>query len=125
MWQDPHYADGAYAIIGRALESVVGMTWEDYLTQHIFKPLGTIILPALSAEGGWACLTRGRNPGMDSTFVAYDGWSDMAKRVAPGMIGNTSLPYLLSQMDLRWARPTGNVYDHTHDTHDTHTNLIT
>jgi CubicO group peptidase (beta-lactamase class C family) len=40
MWQDPHYADGAYAIIGRALESVVGMSYEDYITQHIFKPLG-------------------------------------------------------------------------------------
>jgi CubicO group peptidase (beta-lactamase class C family) len=124
MWQDPHYADGAYAIIGRALESVVGMTWEDYLVQHIFKPLGTIMLPApLSAEGGWAFLTRERNPGMDSTFVAYDGWSDMAKRVAPGMIGNTTIPYLLSQMDLRWARPTGNVCDtHTHTHSRTHTN---
>jgi CubicO group peptidase (beta-lactamase class C family) len=41
MWQDPHYADGAYAVIGRALESVVGMSYEDYITQHIFKPLGS------------------------------------------------------------------------------------
>jgi CubicO group peptidase (beta-lactamase class C family) len=41
MWQDPHYADGAYAIIGRALESLVGMSYEDYVHQHIFKPLGT------------------------------------------------------------------------------------
>jgi CubicO group peptidase (beta-lactamase class C family) len=43
MWQDPHYADGAYAVIGRALESVVGMSYEDYVHQHIFKPLGTLV----------------------------------------------------------------------------------
>ena len=42
MWENPHYADGAYAIIGRALESLVGMSYEDYVTQHIFKPLGII-----------------------------------------------------------------------------------
>jgi hypothetical protein len=45
MWQDPHYADGAYAIIGRALESVVGMSYEEYITQHIFKPLGSPPIP--------------------------------------------------------------------------------
>jgi CubicO group peptidase (beta-lactamase class C family) len=51
MWQNPHYADGAYAIIGRALESVVGMSYEDYITQHIFKPLGRspITAPAAAA----------------------------------------------------------------------------
>jgi CubicO group peptidase (beta-lactamase class C family) len=43
MWQYPHYADAGYAIIGRALESVVGMSWEDWVTQHIFKPLGTLL----------------------------------------------------------------------------------
>jgi CubicO group peptidase (beta-lactamase class C family) len=50
MWQNPHYADGAYAIIGRALESVVGMSYEDYVTKHIFKPLGrpSSIPPTLS-----------------------------------------------------------------------------
>ena len=41
MWQNPHYADGSYAIIGRALESIVGMSYEDYITRHIFKPLGS------------------------------------------------------------------------------------
>jgi len=41
MWQLPHYADGAYAIIGRAIESVTGMSYEDYVVNHIFKPLGT------------------------------------------------------------------------------------
>ncbi|ELR11328.1 beta-lactamase [Acanthamoeba castellanii str. Neff] len=86
MWQDPHYADGAYAIIGRALESVVGMSYEDYITQHIFKPLG-----------------------MDSSFLAYNSWSDMAKRVPPGKVGNTTFPSFVAHADLNWARATGNV----------------
>jgi hypothetical protein len=46
---------------------------------------------------------------MDSSYVAYDAWSDMAKRIPPGMMGNTTYPNLMSQMDLSWARPTGNV----------------
>jgi CubicO group peptidase (beta-lactamase class C family) len=41
MYQMPHYADSAFAILGRALESVVEMSYEDYVNEHIFKPLGT------------------------------------------------------------------------------------
>jgi hypothetical protein len=47
--------------------------------------------------------------GMSSSFMAYDGWSDMAKRVPPGMEGNFTYPSFVAQVDLRWARPTGNV----------------
>lgn len=92
MWQDPHYADGAYAIIGRALESLVGMSYEDYVHQHIFKPLG-----------------------MDSSYMGYSAWSDMAKRVPPGKIGNITFPSFVSHVDLNWARPTGNVYSTVKD----------
>lgn len=67
MWQDPHYADGAYAIIGRALESVVGMSYEDYVHQHIFKPLGTLVraLPVLSYSTG----SRNRRVRRDGQLV--------------------------------------------------------
>jgi hypothetical protein len=41
MWEMPHYADSAYAILGRALESVVQMPYEDWVKENIFKPLGT------------------------------------------------------------------------------------
>jgi CubicO group peptidase (beta-lactamase class C family) len=43
MWEMPHYADSAYAILGRALESVVQMPYEDWVKEHIFKPLGTLL----------------------------------------------------------------------------------
>ncbi len=69
MWQDPHYADGAYAVIGRALESVVGMSYEDYVHQHIFKPLGTLVhqveLPVLSYSAG----SRNRRVRRDGQLV--------------------------------------------------------
>jgi len=87
MWQLPHYADGAYAIIGRAIESVTGMSYEDYVVNHIFKPLG-----------------------MDSSYLKYNSWSEMAKRTVPGRIGNTTLPSFMAHADLNWARPTGNAY---------------
>ncbi|ELR16649.1 betalactamase [Acanthamoeba castellanii str. Neff] len=87
MWQNPHYADGAYAIIGRALESVVGMSYEDYITQHIFKPLG-----------------------MDSSFLAYN-----SGRTWPRGAGNITFPSFVAHADLNWARATGNVYSTVKD----------
>ena len=110
MWQDPHYADGAYAIIGRALESVVGMSYEDYVTQHIFKPLGRSPMVTASATAAIAHEVN-RHAGMDSSFLAYDSWSDMAKRVPPGRAGNITFPSFISLADLNWARPTGNVLE--------------
>jgi len=42
MYNKPHYADSAYAIIGRGLEYVLeGSTYEDYMTNKILQPLGT------------------------------------------------------------------------------------
>jgi len=110
MWEMPHYADSAYAILGRALESVVQMPYEDWVKEHIFKPLGT----------PWRTHRNTRNAdnsqlgfmnveGMSSSLMSYDGWSDMAKRVPPGMEGNFTYPSFVAQVDLRWARPTGNV----------------
>ena len=41
MYSKPHYADAGYAIIGRALESVLGgQKYEDFVMNEIFKPLG-------------------------------------------------------------------------------------
>ncbi len=42
MYSDPHYADSAYAIIGRALEYVTGVKYEEYVTKGILEPLGTM-----------------------------------------------------------------------------------
>jgi hypothetical protein len=46
---------------------------------------------------------------MDSSYMGYSAWSDMAKRVPPGKIGNITFPSFVSHVDLNWARPTGNV----------------
>jgi len=51
---------------------------------------------------------------MDSSFVAYDPWSDMAKRVPPGRAGDMTFPSFIAHADLNWARPTGNVPLHPH-----------
>ncbi len=40
MYSDPHYADSAFAIIGRALEYVTGAKYEEYVTKGILEPLG-------------------------------------------------------------------------------------
>jgi hypothetical protein len=117
MYEMPHYADGAYAILGRALESIVMMPYEEWVNQHIFKPLGTYVLSALAFDVHTSLIPlimtvaacNLLSPGMDSSFMVYDEWSDLAKRVPPGMEGNFTYPSFVAQVDLRWARPTGNV----------------
>lgn len=52
---------------------------------------------------------------MDSTYMSYEWWSDMAKRVPPGRDGNSTYPSFVSHADLNWARPTGNVYSTVKD----------
>lgn len=52
---------------------------------------------------------------MDSTYLAYDPWSDMAKRVPAAHIGNTTVPNFIAHVDLLWARPTGNIYSTVSD----------
>ncbi|KAL6042455.1 Beta-lactamase [Balamuthia mandrillaris] len=87
MYTEPHYADSAYAIVGRALESVLpkGVTYEDYVTTEIFGPLGM----------------------GDSHFVLDNS---VKTRLPPGYSLNVSIPDFVSHVDLNWARPTGQVY---------------
>jgi CubicO group peptidase (beta-lactamase class C family) len=91
MYEMPHYADSAFAALGRALESVMdGQTFEQYVTKNIFAPLG-----------------------MTSTFFKVP--SEMGKRVPAGRAFNGSLPSFVYGVDLGWAAPTGQVYSSVRD----------
>ncbi len=88
MYTDPHYADSAFAIIGRAMESIVGKRYEDYVMERIFAPLG-----------------------MDSSFFKYDSSSPAAKRIPPGLMRGSPIqvPSFAAHCNLYWGSPTGQV----------------
>lgn len=82
----PHYADSAFAIVGRALESCgFGSTYESFVTNKLFAPLGM------------------RNSFFQLTEL--NKWD-----VPAGFSGNKSLPDFVSHADMHWARPTGQLY---------------
>ena len=92
MYESPHYADSAYAIIGRALEEFAtdGRSYEDYVMQEIFAPLG-----------------------MKNSF--YELTSERAAQLPPGMNGNGTEYSFLYKVDFHWARPTGQLYSTVND----------
>jgi len=46
LYNKPHYADSAFVVIGRGLEYVRnGSTYENYITNKIFLPLGNAAFP--------------------------------------------------------------------------------
>ncbi len=115
MYSDPHYADSAYAIIGRALEYVTGVKYEEYVTKGILEPLGTMLnshqqhLNSLRSKWFNCVCVCGFSwwSGMTDTFFEYVASSELGKRVPPGKAG--SLPSFVAHTDLYWARPTGQV----------------
>jgi CubicO group peptidase (beta-lactamase class C family) len=38
----PSYSNAGSALLGRSLEGVAGMRWEDYVMRHIAEPLGMV-----------------------------------------------------------------------------------
>lgn len=90
MYAEPHYADSAYAILGRALEYVVGKKYEQYLEEEVFGPLG-----------------------MTETF--FDLTWERSSKVPDGYVANISFPSFVSHVDLNWARPTGQIYSTVRD----------
>lgn len=103
MYAQPHYADSAFAIIGRALEYVTGMPYEDYVAKEIFQPLG-----ADNEDQGHLCNAHAFTPvGMSNSFFDLS-WAD-SRRVPDGYAGNASVFSTVAHADLHWASPTGQV----------------
>jgi len=89
MYTKPHYADSAYAIIGRALESILdGKTYEQYMLEDVFKPLG---------------------------IKAFFDYAAHSNEVPQGFGGNNTVPSYVAQASLNWAAPTGQLYGSVND----------
>eukprot|EP01102_Stenamoeba_stenopodia_P013332 TRINITY_DN4312_c0_g1_i2.p1 TRINITY_DN4312_c0_g1~~TRINITY_DN4312_c0_g1_i2.p1 ORF type:complete len:508 (-),score=122.73 TRINITY_DN4312_c0_g1_i2:215-1738(-) len=86
----PHYSDLAFAIIGRALEPLAGMSWEQFVQERLFNPLN-----------------------MTNTGNVYT--QQVKNEIAQSFINGTSIPLFISCTDLEWARPTGNAYSTVRD----------
>jgi len=90
MYQYPIYADVAFEIIGRAIEEITGVAYEDWIQKYVFGPLN-----------------------MTNTF--FNLTPDRAKQVPPGYAGSVALPNWLTHYPMNWANPTGGAYTSTRD----------
>lgn len=82
-WTRPSYSNLAYAIIGRLLEEKFGMTWERWVEEEIFKPLG-----------------------MSSSYAAYS--DQFADRLAQSYTARGAPQE--QRTDLMWIRPAGSIF---------------
>jgi CubicO group peptidase (beta-lactamase class C family) len=85
----PHYSDGAFAILGRALERIAGTSWENFLTENIINVHGM------------------KNTGWDYPQQVID------KMPIPFM--EEVIPNFVAFDDMQWARPTGGMRTSVND----------
>lgn len=86
----PHYSDLAFAIIGRAVEPLMNMTWEEAMQKFFYSPLN-----------------------MTNTGNVFT--SQIESEIAQSFLNGTSLPLFIGLLDLGWARPTGQTYSTAND----------
>jgi len=86
----PHYSDGAFAILARALEGPAGITWEDFLDQMVF-------------------------PILNMTNTGYSYSTEIIKEFAPPLYSSFIVPDSLAFIDMDWSRPTGGMYSSAND----------